>query len=87
MKTTHRSIPNDIFSVEQDYRAIRILTHRHGISVQILEEGVIMGSHIFRFNHFYNHLQDILAPPPVSAPYFDDKEAATAPYKGKKEGP
>lgn len=82
MKTTHRSLPNDIFSVEHKGKTIQIITHHQEIAVVV--DGII---NRFSFDQFHSALQGLLSSQEPSPPSSDDKEAATAPEKGKNSHP
>lgn len=86
MKTTHRSIPNDIFSVEEKGRFIRITTSLQRIHVDIGVGDRVRDYDEYTFDQFYTALAGLLRPDPPSPPSPDDKEAAMAPYGEEKEG-
>lgn len=84
MKTTHRSIPNDIFSVEEKGRFIRIVMSLQRIHVDIGVGDKVRDYNEYTFDQFYTALATILRPDPPSPPSPDDKEAATALYGTEK---
>lgn len=83
MKTTHRSIPNDIFSVEEKGRFIRIVMSLQRIHVDIGVGDKVRDYDEYTFDQFYTALAALLNQGPPSPPSPDNKEAATALPKGE----
>lgn len=68
MKTTHRSIPNDIFSVEEKGRFIRIITSLQLIHVAIGVDDEVKDYDEYTFDQFYTALAAVLNQGPLSPP-------------------
>src|SRR6478752_3689899 len=79
MKTTRRSIPNNLFSVEDDNRFIRISTHLQEIVVEI---GNNLTSELecewYEFDQFYKALRGLLTERTAHIPSSTDKTPTAA---------
>ncbi len=83
MKTTHRSIPNDIFSVEEGGKTVRIIRSHNAVHVSTASWDSAEFSMLYSFDEFHAAIEALLMAHPPSPPSSDDKEAATPPYEGK----
>lgn len=78
MTVTERTIPNSLFSVEENGEAISITAENGWIYVTLSEGGRIRKADEFSFIGFKNALQRLCCDVPLSTPSSDDKTPTVA---------